>query len=206
MTELYVENLSTDIFQDLSFELADSGLYGIIGRNGIGKSTLFSLLNGEIKITVGKIRIGKVCYIPSLEIFDKYLSANDYLNLLSKAEQAAFNQNLEIMGGANFFNQKLGKYSLGMKELFAFTYALSIQSDVLILDELLDGLDEQRRSTAFQLLKKYSHDKLILVTSHNLSEVFHYSDAVYFLERSALTKSASLSEAMEKISAKALIK
>ncbi|MDR1606751.1 MAG: ATP-binding cassette domain-containing protein [Streptococcaceae bacterium] len=200
MTAVYVENLTTDIFQNVSFDLPNHGFYGLIGRNGIGKSTLFSILNGEVKNFTGTFKIGKVCYVPSLEIFDKYLSANDYIALLSQNEQIAFDKHLEFMGGADFFSKKIGTYSLGMKELFAFIFAVSLDSEVLILDALLDGLDEQRRFKALRLVKQYSHDRLVLLTSHNLSEVFEYSDAVYFLDRDSLEKVDNLSLATERIS------
>lgn len=91
------------------------------------------------------------------------------------------------MGGADYLNKKIGKYSLGMKELFAFLYILSLPSDLIILDELLDGLDELRRSAAYELLKEYSTQKIILLTSHNLSEVFKICDTVYLLSKNSLT-------------------
>ncbi|MDR1568704.1 MAG: ATP-binding cassette domain-containing protein [Streptococcaceae bacterium] len=146
MTEIQVKNLTTDLFKNLSFELFQNGLYGFVGRNGIGKSTLFSILNKEIKISIGEIKVGKVCYIPSLEIFDKNITANDYFKLLSDEEKITLNKNLELMGNPDFFNKKIGTYSLGMKELFAFIFAISIESDILILDELIDGLDEKNVS------------------------------------------------------------
>ena len=68
MTRLRVEKLTTDIFENLSFDISGPGLYGLIGRNGIGKSTLFSLLNGEVKLSKGNFSVGKVCYVPSLDI------------------------------------------------------------------------------------------------------------------------------------------
>ncbi|MBP2620656.1 ATP-binding cassette domain-containing protein [Streptococcus panodentis] len=187
MTELRINNLTTAIFENLNFELTGPGLYGIIGPNGIGKSTLFSLINGEVKGFGGEIQSGKVAYIPSLDIFDKNLSAQDYLQLLSSEELAAFQENLEKMGGADYLKKKIGKYSLGMKELFALLYVLALPSDLIILDELLDGLDELRRFAAYELLKAYSADKIILLTSHNLSEVFKICDTVYLLDKDSLT-------------------
>lgn len=186
MAGLKVNNLTTEVFQDLSFNLPKTGLLGIVGRNGVGKSTLFSTINGEIKVSDNCIESGKVSYIPNLEIFDKHLSAQDYLRLLKVDEQVVFQKNLETMGGANFLKQKISKYSLGMKELFAILYLLSIQSDLIIFDELLDGLDEQRRFRAYKLLKEQSKTKLILLTSHNLSEVFEVCDCVYLLEKDSL--------------------
>lgn len=192
MTGLHVKNLRTTIFDRLSFDLPETGCYGIIGKNGIGKSTLFALLNGEGSILEGQIEVGRVAYIPNLAIFDKHLSAQDYLSLLTPAVRATFYQHLDEMGGADFLSRKIDSYSLGMKELFAFLFTLVTPSQVLIFDELLDGLDEQRRFAAYRLLKAYSQKRLILLTSHNLSEVFKVTDQVLCLTRTGLESVASL--------------
>ncbi len=199
MKGLTIKNLTTEIFQGLSFELTISGLYGIIGRNGIGKSTLFSILNQEIIVKSARIETSKLVYVPSLDIFDKHLTANDYVQLLSSEEQARFQTYTSRLGGLDFLNKKIGKYSLGMKELFAFLYTLSLEADVYILDELLDGIDEQKRATAYQLLKEVSQDSIILFTSHNLTEVFAVCDTVYVLDRASLTEVNEISLARELI-------
>lgn len=197
MKGIQINNLTTELFKNLSFELVDNGLVGLVGHNGVGKSTLFSILNREVKLSSNTINVGQVCYIPSLDIFDKNLSANDYYQLLSKNEQITFDKTLEAMGGANYFNKRIGKYSLGMKEYFAFIFAISIKSDVLILDELIDGLDERKRYRALSLLKEYGREKIILFTSHNLSEVFHYCETVYLLKSDRLMKVDEISEVNE---------
>ncbi|WEV45224.1 ATP-binding cassette domain-containing protein [Streptococcaceae bacterium ESL0687] len=196
---LRVKDLETDIFKNLSFDFKDPGLYGIIGPNGVGKSSLFTLINGEVKGYKGQVEVGKVSYIPTLDIFDKYLPAEAYINLLGKSEKIRFKENLSFLGGADFFKQKISKYSLGMKELFALTYILSLESECIILDELLDGLDEFKRLTAYRLVKRCSQEKLILFTSHNLSEVFDICDEVYLLGRSSLDEISSLEQAREAI-------
>jgi ABC-2 type transport system ATP-binding protein len=186
MTGLHISHLITDIYQDLSFELTEPGLYGIIGRNGIGKSTLFSLINGEIKFKSGQITAGRIAYIPDLDIFNRYLTANDYIKLLTSEERTTFENYLRKMGDQNYFNRRIGKYSLGMKELFAFLYVISLDSKIIILDELLDGLDERKRFAAYDLIKEISEEKIVLLTSHNLSEVFTCSDSVYLLSQSSI--------------------
>ena len=132
--------------------------------------------------------------MPSLDIFDKNLTANDYARLLKDKEQVAFNKNSELMGGANFFNKSISTYSLGMKELFAFIFAISTQSDILIFDELLDGLDEKKRHKALSILAQYRSQKIILLTSHNLTEVFQYCDLVYLLKENEVVKLNDASE------------
>ena len=194
MTGLKIQRLTTDIFKNLNLEIDENGLYGLVGRNGIGKSTLFSILSKEIKIASGEVSVGSVCYMPSLDIFDKNLTANDYARLLKDKEQIAFNKNSELMGRANFFNKSISTYSLGMKELFAFIFAISTQSDILIFDELLDGLDEKKRHKALSILAQYRSQKIILLTSHNLTEVFQYCDLVYLLKENEVVKLNDASE------------
>lgn len=120
MIGLQVKHLTTVIFEDLNFEISDLGLYGFIGRNGVGKSTLFSLLNGEIPLKDANIDIGKVAYIPSLDIFDKHMTAKDYLGLLSLEEQQTFHNNLDKIGGADFLSKKNRKILLGHEGTVCF--------------------------------------------------------------------------------------
>lgn len=191
---LVIKQLTTDIFSNITISFPRVGLYGIVGRNGVGKSTLFRVINKEIKIFQGDIQCGKVAYVSSLDMFDKYLSGQDYLDLLSAIEQRRFMEYAEFMGGLSYLNQKIKTYSLGMRELFIFLYLLSLDSQLVILDELLDGLDEQKRFSAYQLLQKLSSDKLFLLTSHNLSEVFKVCDEVYLLEKTGLSRIFDLKE------------
>lgn len=81
-----------------------------------------------------------------------------------------------------------------MKELFAFIFAISTQSDILIFDELLDGLDENKRHKALSILAQHSSQKIILLTSHNLTEVFQYCGLVYLLKETEVVKLNDASE------------
>lgn len=191
---LVIKQLTTDIFNNITINFPKAGLYGVVGRNGVGKSTLFRIINREIQISQGNVQCGKVAYVSSLEMFDKYLSGQAYLDLLSAIEQRRFTEYAEFMGGLSYLNQKIKTYSLGMRELFIFLYLLSLDSQLVILDELLDGLDEQKRFSAYQLLQNLSSDKLFLLTSHNLSEVFKVCDEVYLLEKTGLSRIFDLKE------------
>ena len=195
MTELLIENLTYPPFDQLNFQLSHPGLYGVIGSNGAGKSTFFSVINGEIDFKQGTIQVGKIAYVPTLEIFDPNLTAKDYINLLHTQEKKRFKQLVSNMGGVDFFHKKIGHYSLGMKELFSFLFSLSVESDLLILDELIDGLDEKKRQLAYKELEKEASDKIILFTSHNLSEVFQHCPVVYLLERAGIKEVENLEEA-----------
>ncbi len=70
-----------------------------------------------------------------------------------------------------------------MKEILAFIYTVSLEADLIIVDELMNGLDNAMRAKAFQILKELSKTKIILLTSHILEEVEKYCDQVYFLSK-----------------------
>ena len=77
--------------------------------------------------------------MPNLAIFDENLTAQDYILTLSKDEQESDSNDSDFV--ANSFVNKIKTYSLGMKEIFAFIMTLSISSDLVIVDELMNGMD-----------------------------------------------------------------
>lgn len=199
--ELVLKNLTTSAFTEINLNLTENGLYGIIGRNGAGKSTLFATINqevlkyeGEIALKNGKSK-GRVVYVPNLDIFDKNLSANDYIDLLKGEEKKRALDLMVIFQADKFFSKKIRKYSLGMQEILAFILSMSLESDLVIVDELMNGLDNSMREEAFQVLKKMSADKIILLTSHILEEVEKNCDKVYFLSKNSFTEVSDFEEA-----------
>lgn len=194
-----IKNLTTHSFQNLNFKLTDPGIYGIIGRNGSGKSTFFTALNGEMKFQGEINKIGKVVYVPNLEIFDSNLSGEDYVQFLSDEERYRAEQLIPYFQASRFFNKQIKTYSLGMKEILAFIYSLSVKSDVIIIDELMNGLDNTMRESAYKLLKDVGKTKTILLTSHILEEVEKYCDQVYFLSYNSLALVSDFEEAKKLI-------
>ncbi|MFK4900217.1 AAA family ATPase [Lactococcus petauri] len=81
---------------------------------------------------------------------------------------------MPLFSASRFFKKPIKKYSLGMKEILAFIYTVSLEADLIIVDELMNGLDNAMRAKAFQILKELSKTKIILLTSHILEEVEKY--------------------------------
>lgn len=128
-------------YKILNFQIDKPGIYGLIGRNGSGKSTFFSILNKETKVKDSIINTNKIMYLSNLQSFDKNLKGIDYLKILSNTE---YEKALEISNkfGANeFINKKIGKFSLGMLQQFSIIISLSIDADIIIFDEIYTGLD-----------------------------------------------------------------
>ena len=193
-----IKNFTMKTCSNLNLTISQNGLYGIIGRNGAGKSTLFTAINGEMKLKSGTIHIsgnGRVAYVPTLDIFDQDLNAMDYIKLLRGEERENAERLLSRFQAERFFNKKIKTYSLGMKEILAFIYSLSVSSDLIIIDELMNGLDHAMRELAFEILKEVSRQKTVLLTSHILEEIEKFCDDVYFLSNNGCTEVTDFEEA-----------
>lgn len=184
--ELKVKQISILTLSEINFDINQAGIYGIIGKNGIGKSTLFSVLSKEISISKGTIESGRVAYLPDVEVFNGNLSASDYFQLLNKKELKIASRLSTTFGMDKFIHQRIGKYSLGMKQLFAVTFCFAMNSDVLIIDELFSGLDVAIKRKVIDELRSLGERKIVLFTSHHLKEVENICTQTYLLSENGL--------------------
>ena len=198
---LTVKNVSIPTLSEINFEIVQPGIYGVIGRNGIGKSTLFSILSKEISIREGTIESGRVAYLPDIEVFNGNLTASDYFQLLNKEEMAIASRLSTAFGADKFGHQKIGKYSLGMKQLFAVIFCFAMDSDVLIIDELFSGLDVAIKTKVIAELRQLGERKIILFTSHHLKEVENIYNQTYLLSENGLHIVEDFTLAAEEIGA-----
>lgn len=196
---LKIKNLKLPEIAAFDFEISENGLYGIIGRNGIGKSTLFSVLSGEIGISQGEIEGGRVAYLPDVEGFDGNLKMKDYFNILKPNEQEKARRLLKIFKANKFEKKRIGKFSLGMKELFATILCFSIDCEVLIIDELFSGLDISKKAKVYEEVKQVAQHEIVLLTSHNLKEIEHFCEATYLLTEEGLKRVTDFDEAAKAI-------
>ena len=132
--------------KDISFELEEGSVLGIIGRNGAGKSTLLKILANIIPPTSGRaIIVGKISAL--LEVgtgFHPELSGleNIYLNgailgLTRRFISSKLEEIIDFSGVKDFINKPLKTYSSGMKIRLGFSVAAFLQNDILLLDEVL---------------------------------------------------------------------
>lgn len=184
---LIIKSLKLPDTASFDLEFNENGLYGIIGRNGIGKSTLFSVISGEIAHSIGTITSCRVAYLPDVESFDENLSAKDYFSILSDDEKSEALRLTAFFSANSFYQKKIENYSLGMKELFATILCFSMQCEVLIIDELFSGLDVAIKVKVYQVLKEFSKTHIVLLTSHDLREIEHFCQTTFLLSEKGLT-------------------
>lgn len=168
--------------RDIDFEVGQGEIVGIIGRNGAGKSTLLKLLSRVTAPTEGKIFInGRIASL--LEVgtgFHPDLTGRENIFLngailgMSKQEiRARFDEIVEFSGCAKYIDTPVKRYSSGMHVRLAFAVAAHLETDILIVDEVLavgDAEFQQRCLGKMKDLSTQGH-RTVLFVSHNMAAV-----------------------------------
>ncbi len=163
------------VLNDISFEVKKGEFFGIVGRNGSGKSTMLKLLAGIYRPSKGSIAVnGKLTPFIELGVgFNPELTGreNVFLNgaLLGfnrKEMNAMYDDIVEFAEIERFMDQKLKNYSSGMQVRLAFSIAIRAETDILVLDEVLAVGDEAFQQKCIDVFEKYKskHQTIVLVT------------------------------------------
>ncbi len=157
---------------DISFEVKKGEFFGIVGKNGGGKSTLLKLLAGIYTPSSGGIQVnGKLTPFIELGVgFNPELTGreNVYLNgaLLGfsrKEMEAMYPEIVDFAEIERFMDQKLKNYSSGMQVRLAFSIAIRAQSDILLIDEVLAVGDAAFQQKCFRYFDQLKRDKRTIV-------------------------------------------
>ena len=185
---LHVAYGEKKVLQGLDFTANVGEIAGIVGLNGSGKTTLLNTIYGEIKSRDGEVSFGNqaivptsIAYLKTQNFFYQRITGAEYLDLFRMQHP---NFNVEEWNAV--FRLPLEKwvdsYSTGMKKKLAFMGILSLNRDVIILDEPFNGLDLETNETLKNILKILrSKQKTILVTSHILETLTTICDRIYYL-------------------------
>lgn len=187
--------------KDISFEINQGEFFGIVGRNGSGKSTLLKLLAGIYTPTSGSVKVNG-SLTPFIELgvgFNPELTGreNVFLNgaLLGFSRREMQVMYDDIVGFAElerFMDQKLKNYSSGMEVRLAFSIAIKVNSDILLLDEVLAVGDAAFQKKCFDYFRKLKKDKKTVVfISHDMNAVREYCDRAILLEEGRILKAGT---------------
>lgn len=183
---------------DISFEVKKGEFFGIVGRNGGGKSTLLKMLAGIYQPTKGNIVVsGKL--VPFIELgvgFNPDLTGreNVYMNgaLLGFSKKQVdnfYNEVVEFAELEQFMDKKLKNYSSGMQVRLAFSMAIRSKADVLLVDEVLAVGDLSFQRKCFDYFKKLKKDKVtVIFVTHDMDAVREYCDRAMLINDSKLVE------------------
>lgn len=214
-TMLEINNVSksfgkTKIIDDISFDVKAGEIMGFLGPNGAGKTTTIKMILGLISIDEGSIKINgydvkkdfekAMTYIGGIvenpDLYN-YMSAVDNLKLHAKLRNINYKEVydvLKLVGLEKSMDQKISKYSLGMKQRAGLALSLLHSPKVLILDEPTNGLDPVGIKELRDILKRLARENktAILVSSHILSEMELMCDRVAVIDKGKIVKVESL--------------
>jgi ABC-type polysaccharide/polyol phosphate transport system ATPase subunit len=181
-----------DALRDVTFSVEEGEFFGVIGPNGSGKSTLLRILAGIYVPDSGAVRVSGLLS-PFIELgvgFDFELTARDNIRMnatlagLTKRQlDARFDEILAFSELERFVDQKLKNYSSGMLVRLAYSIAIQIPFDVLLLDEVLAVGDEAFQKKCFATFERFKEErKTIVFVSHALELVERFCDRALLLE------------------------
>ena len=212
---LEIKNVSkyfgkSKVVDNLSFDVKAGEILGFLGPNGAGKTTTIKMILGLLSIDEGSISINgydvKKNFEKAMEYIGGivenpdlygYMSAVDNLKLHAKIRGINYSEVykiLELVGLGKSMNQKVSKFSLGMKQRAGLALSLLHSPKVLILDEPTNGLDPVGIKDLRAILKKLAEEKniAVLVSSHILSEMELMCDRVIVINEGKFVRTQEL--------------
>lgn len=182
--------------RDVSFEVTRGETVGIVGRNGSGKSTLLQLISGTLTPTSGDILInGNVAALLELGAgFNPEFTGreNVYLNgailgLSTQEIESCYEDIVSFADIGDFLNQPVKTYSSGMYIRLAFSVAINVKPEILIIDEALSVGDEAFQRKCFSKIQKFKQDGgTILFVSHSGATIVELCDRAILLDKGEL--------------------
>ena len=196
-----------EVLKKMSFEVPKGSIYGLVGRNGAGKTTIMRVISGLQKPTSGKVeygfnhkgygKIGALVELPSI-YSSKSARENlifQYINLGLKIDDS-IDEILKFIALDKTGKKKAGRFSLGMRQRLGIGMAMAGNPDMLILDEPINGLDPQGIIEVRDLLQRLNREKgmTIIISSHILSELSKLATNFAFVEDGAVVREVTTEE------------
>lgn len=200
---------SQAVLKDVHFEGHPGEILGLVAPNGAGKTTLLHIIMNFIQPAAGKVewedsegildygeeksRVAmhkKITYLPEIDDLYANLSGRDHINLYSslwEEEKAQGQAVIERLNMESYVNDSVHTYSLGMKQRLCFAMILAANTPVMLMDEVMNGLDPDNVDLITNILMDLKADgKLIFIASHLLENLDLYADRLLFIKETEL--------------------
>jgi ABC-2 type transport system ATP-binding protein len=192
---------------EININIEKGKIVGLLGPNGSGKTTFLKLLAGLIRPSAGSIKICNteigyktkelVAYLPDSDYLYPWMKISDakkvYSTFFSDFDSVKFDELLDFMKLE--YNMNIKNLSRGMMEKLALALTLARDAKLIILDEPLNGVDPIAREQILgSILKGFSYESSIIITSHLINEVERILDEVHFLNEGKIVLSGNTEE------------
>ncbi len=184
------------ILKDINLSIQSGKIIGLLGKNGVGKTTLIKLINdlltptsGEILINGQKIGVETkkvISYLPERTYLNKQMKVSEVISYFEdfydnfdskKAKKLLKDLDLDI-------NQKLTQMSKGMQEKVQLVLVMSRNADLYVLDEPLGGVDPATRDYILDtILSNFNENASVIISTHLISDIEKILDEVIFIDK-----------------------
>lgn len=199
------------VLKDINLTIPKGRIIGLLGKNGMGKTTLLKLINDLLTPTSGEVLInGEKPNINSKKIIS-YLPERTYLDKSMKISQIItffdefydnFNKEkaIKLLKDLDLdINSKVSKMSKGMQEKLQLILVMSREAELYILDEPLGGVDPATRDYILDMiLSNFSENSSLIISTHIISDIERILDDVIFIDKGSIVLTASADELRNK--------
>ena len=207
-----------EVLKGVNMQVNKGDIYGLVGRNGAGKTTIFKMILGLSEVTSGNVSIvgstskkelqknrNKIGFLVGCRFYN-YLNAEKNLKYFAtvkgiprKERKQEIARVIEIVGLKGAEKKPVKSFSLGMQQRLGIANAILGNPDILILDEPTNGLDPQGIADIRNLVKKLrdEHGMTVIVSSHILGELEHTADRFGIVNEGVVVKEISQQDLQE---------
>lgn len=216
---LKVENLSHRYsvqwaIRDISFEITRNGIYGLLGSNGAGKSTIMNIMCGVLKQTEGDVYINRVSmrqnpveakryigFLPQVPPLHPDLTVSEYLEFCAEIRHIpdkevcqAVQLAMERCGITHFAKRVIHNLSGGYQQRVGIAQAIIHHPKLVVLDEPTNGLDPNQIVEIRHLIKEIAEERTVILSTHILPEVQATCDYIRMIEQGSLVFAGTVDE------------
>ena len=211
---MHVSYGDLEILKEISFTLEDGQIVGLVAPNGTGKTTLFNAIMRFIPILEGEIIIDgatytasdkdvlalhqKITFFPDqADLFENF-SGREHIKMYAQMWSGRKNEVDSIISRLrmdDYVDRNVEEYSLGMRQRLCFAMMLAADTPIMLMDEVMNGLDPENVSLVSSvLIELRKQGKIIMIASHLLDNLDEYADQVFFLKDKKLHATNQLNE------------
>ncbi len=205
---------NTQVFKNISLEFEKGNIYGLLGENGVGKTTLLKLICGLQKPQHGSVTVDgltpsmrqpqflqNVYFLPE-EVITEDTTPEKFIQKIGvfypRYDFALFNQLMKELEVD--LAKKFNELSHGQKKKALLACALSLQTDYLFLDEPTNGLDIPSKALFRKVISQYCNDETtVIISTHQVKDVENLIDPIIILDRDDVLLKASFAEITKKL-------
>ncbi len=205
---------NTQVFRRISLEFQKGNIYGLLGENGVGKTTLLKLICGLQKPQHGEVTVDgfvpserkpeflqNVYFLPE-EVITEDTTPEKFIKktgvFYPRYDYELFNKLMKELEVD--LNKKFNELSHGQKKKALLACAMSLKTDYLFLDEPTNGLDIPSKALFRKVISQYCNDETtVIISTHQVKDVENLIDPIVILDRDDVLLNASFSQITEKI-------